>query len=73
MAHELIDNFVLDYVRRAKGSISAEHGIGQEKPEYLKYSKSPEMIRTMQLIKNALDPNGIMNPYKVLPIVTEKI
>ena len=57
----------MEYVRDAKGSISAEHGIGLQKAEFLGYSKSPEMIRAMRLIKNAFDPNGIMNPYKVLP------
>jgi FAD/FMN-containing dehydrogenase len=50
-----------------KGSISAEHGVGVMKPNHLHYSKSPEMIAVMQAIKRTLDPNGIMNPYKVLP------
>ena len=35
----------MDYVREAKGSISAEHGVGVQKPGYLSYSKSPEMIK----------------------------
>jgi FAD/FMN-containing dehydrogenase len=65
-AYGLIDTFVMEYTRDAKGSISAEHGVGLQKPHYLSYSKSPEMIRAMKLIKNAFDPNGIMNPYKVL-------
>ena len=65
-AYSLIDSFVMDYTREAKGSISAEHGVGLQKPHYLGYSKSPEMVNAMKLIKGAFDPNGIMNPYKVL-------
>lgn len=57
----------MEYTREAKGSVSAEHGVGLQKPAYLGYSKSPEMIQAMRLVKNAFDPNGIMNPYKVLP------
>lgn len=57
----------MNYVRDAKGSVSAEHGLGFQKAEFISYSKSPEMIKAMRLIKNAFDPNGIMNPYKVLP------
>jgi FAD/FMN-containing dehydrogenase len=56
----------MDYTKDAKGSISAEHGVGLQKPHYLGYSKSPEMINAMKLIKGAFDPNCIMNPYKVL-------
>ena len=62
----MIDSFVMEYVKNQKGSISAVQGIGQQKTNFLSYSKSSEMIRAMQLIKNAFDPNGIMNPYKVL-------
>lgn len=57
----------MDYTCKAKGSVSAEHGIGLQKPGYLKYSKSKEMIDVMKTIKNSLDPKGILNPYKVLP------
>ena len=57
----------MEYVRDAQGSVSAEHGLGLQKAQFLSYSKSPEMIKAMRLIKNAFDPYGIMNPYKVLP------
>lgn len=63
----VIEPFVMDYVRKVRGSVSAEHGIGQQKPDFLHYSKSEEMIQTMGVIKRALDPNHILNPYKVLP------
>jgi D-2-hydroxyglutarate dehydrogenase len=57
----------MDYVRKVRGSISAEHGIGLQKPDFLHYSKSESMIQTMATIKAALDPNHILNPYKMLP------
>jgi len=61
----------MDYVRKVNGSISAEHGVGQQKPAFLHYSKSRNMIKTMATVKAALDPNHILNPYKVLPAVTD--
>ncbi|PVV05304.1 hypothetical protein BB560_000189 [Smittium megazygosporum] len=64
---ELLEKFVFEYVKNLKGSISAEHGIGLLKPDFLHYSKSSEAIELMQTIKKAIDPKGIMNPYKVLP------
>ena len=45
--------------------ISAEHGIGLEKREYLKHSRSAQEIALMQSIKQALDPKGILNPGKI--------
>jgi len=69
-AKNVIEPFVMDYVRKVNGSISAEHGVGQQKPAFLHYSKSHNMIQTMATIKKALDPNHILNPYKVLPSTT---
>jgi len=63
----LIEPFVMNYVRHARGSVSAEHGIGSQKTSFLEYSKTKPMIEYMKRIKNVFDPNGIMNPYKVLP------
>ena len=48
------------------GSISAEHGVGQFKREEIKRYKSALELDLMRLVKNALDPQGIMNPGKVL-------
>ncbi|MEM8797892.1 MAG: FAD-linked oxidase C-terminal domain-containing protein, partial [Pseudomonadota bacterium] len=48
------------------GSISAEHGIGIMKRDELASVKDPVSLKTMRAIKTALDPNGIMNPGKVL-------
>ncbi|MCB1486639.1 MAG: FAD-binding oxidoreductase [Bauldia sp.] len=48
------------------GTISAEHGIGQLKRDLLKTVKSPLEIDLMRRVKAAFDPNGILNPGKVL-------
>lgn len=63
----LVEPFVMDFVRKARGSVSAEHGIGSQKTSFLEYSKSKPMIDYMRRIKTVFDPTGIMNPYKVLP------
>ena len=48
------------------GTISAEHGIGVMKRELLKAVKSPVEIGLMLKLKSAFDPNGILNPGKVI-------
>lgn len=50
------------------GTISGEHGIGYAKAEYMPIAFSPESIATMEKVKKALDPNGILNPGKMFPI-----
>jgi len=57
-----VDKIVLKY----QGSISAEHGIGRLKRESLKKVKDPVALDLMRSLKQMLDPNGIMNPGKVL-------
>ena len=57
---------VYEVVARLHGSISAEHGIGQLKSELLKQVKDPVALAMMQAVKQALDPNGILNPGKLL-------
>ena len=56
-----------DRVHAFGGSISAEHGIGQLKRDYLPRYKDAVELDLMRRIKAALDPQGIMNPGKVLP------
>jgi FAD/FMN-containing dehydrogenase len=48
------------------GSFSAEHGIGIFKAHELERYKSREALALMRALKRTLDPNGIMNPGKVL-------
>lgn len=62
---ELIEPFIFQWTAQHGGSISAEHGIGLHKPEYLHLSKSPAAIEKMKQIKSLFDPNGILNPYKL--------
>ncbi|HEX5959923.1 MAG TPA: FAD-binding oxidoreductase [Rhodanobacteraceae bacterium] len=57
---------VHDRVHAAGGSISAEHGIGQLKRDMLVRYKDPVELALMHRIKAVLDPQGIMNPGKVL-------
>jgi D-lactate dehydrogenase (cytochrome) len=64
--HEL-ENAVYELVRQFRGSISAEHGIGQLKREELAKHRGTVDLAVMRQIKQALDPHGIMNPGKVLP------
>lgn len=62
-----IEPFVYEYTSKLRGSVSAEHGIGFRKPKYIRYSKSQTAIELMQQLKKLMDPNGILNPYKVVP------
>ena len=61
-----INRAIHDLIARYGGSFSAEHGIGRLKREELLHYKSATAIDVMRSIKRALDPNGIMNPGKVL-------
>jgi FAD/FMN-containing dehydrogenase len=63
---EAFNRIVHDIVAELHGSISAEHGIGRLKREELTHYKAPLEIELMRLIKQSLDPKGIMNPDKVV-------
>ncbi|KAL5988653.1 D-2-hydroxyglutarate dehydrogenase, mitochondrial [Asimina triloba] len=70
-----IEPFVYEWTSKHRGSISAEHGLGLMKANEIYYSKSPQtfhilrvdQVQLMASIKRLLDPNEILNPYKVLP------
>jgi FAD/FMN-containing dehydrogenase len=61
-----IKRAIHDLVARYDGSFSAEHGIGRLKREELQRYSSPAALSAMRAIKQALDPNGIMNPGKLI-------
>lgn len=61
-----VDRIAYDLVREAGGVISAEHGIGTLKRDWLGHSRSPAELAAMRAIQHALDPAGILNPGKVL-------
>jgi FAD/FMN-containing dehydrogenase len=54
-------------VQQYKGSISAEHGVGLLKRDFIRYTRSDAELELMRGIKRAFDPKGIMNPGKVIP------
>jgi FAD/FMN-containing dehydrogenase len=62
-----IQTLVHDIVHRLGGSISAEHGLGIMKKNEIARYKSAAEIAVMGRVKRALDPNGILNPGKLLP------
>jgi len=61
-----IRRVIHDRVHALGGSFSAEHGIGRHKVEELERYASPLELELMRAIKRTFDPNGIMNPGKVL-------
>ncbi|HEV7252750.1 MAG TPA: FAD-binding oxidoreductase [Mesorhizobium sp.] len=65
-AKPLAEQIVYDLVAKRRGAISAEHGIGLSKREWLGRSRSEAEIAVMAALKAALDPRGILNPGKVL-------
>ncbi len=60
-----VNKWVFEIVQRYNGSISAEHGVGMTKRDYLEYSRSPAEIALMKSVKAVFDPNGVMNPGKI--------
>lgn len=52
-------------VKQKGGTISGEHGIGSKRKDYLSMVCSQVEINVMKKTKDAIDPNGIMNPGKI--------
>lgn len=61
-----INEVIYQPLQALGGSISAEHGIGEDKKAYLPLSRNPAEIALMQLLKKSLDPEGILNRGKVI-------
>jgi FAD/FMN-containing dehydrogenase len=64
--HAKCDELVYRPLADIGGSVSAEHGIGTEKMNWLAFSRTPEEIEMMRLLKRSLDPVGILNPQRVI-------
>lgn len=64
--HDHIDELILGLAVSLDGSISAEHGIGVSKREWLAVSRDESEIRLLQAVKAAFDPDEIMNPGVLL-------
>ena len=60
-----VETLVYQALGDINGAISAEHGIGLEKREFLSHSRSADEIALMRTIKKALDPKNILNPGKI--------
>jgi glycolate oxidase subunit GlcD len=56
---------IFTILKEFNGSISAEHGVGLVKKDYLDFSRSPIEIDFMRAIKQVFDPSNIMNPGKL--------
>ena len=62
-----VESAVLGYVAQLGGSISAEHGIGTAKKEFLHLNRSGEEIAIFRAIKSSFDPKGILSPNTLIP------
>ena len=57
-------------IQAFNGSVSAEHGVGLLKKEYLGYTRTETELQLMRQIKQVFDPKGIMNPGKVVDVLS---
>jgi FAD/FMN-containing dehydrogenase len=61
-----MEALVYEAVGKWGGSITAEHGIGSIKREFLHHSRTEAELALMRTLKAAMDPNNILNPGKVI-------
>jgi len=61
-----VNEIIYSNIESVNGSISAEHGIGIDKKEYLKNTRNKEEIELMKLLKKSIDPKNILNPGRIL-------
>jgi FAD/FMN-containing dehydrogenase len=64
-ARHAVEKIVYGALRKRGGSVSAEHGIGLEKRDYLAWTRNEGEIALMRTLKRALDPENILNPGKI--------
>ncbi len=64
---EGVSEEILGIIQKFGGSISAEHGVGLLKREQLHFTRSDAEIEVMRSLKQVFDPDGIMNPGKLIP------
>ena len=61
-----VNEIIYSNIESVNGSISAEHGIGIDKKEYLKNTRNKDEIDLMRLLKKSIDPKNILNPGRIL-------
>ncbi|CAI0402433.1 unnamed protein product [Linum tenue] len=64
---ERLNNIMVNSALSMEGTCTGEHGVGTGKMKYLEKELGIENLKTMKKIKDALDPNNIMNPGKLIP------
>jgi FAD/FMN-containing dehydrogenase len=77
-ANEPVDGFnhacdrfepiLFDVLKKSKGSISSEHGVGLLKKKWLKYSRTETELEIFRAVKKAFDPKGLLNPGKLFDL-----
>lgn len=70
-AHQA-DREIVELCVRLGGTLTGEHGIGLEKRDYMPLLYGSDDLELMRLLKHTLDPSGMLNPGKVLPIENER-
>lgn len=65
---DAINAIIYAELAQHKGSVSAEHGIGLDKKAYLSTSRTENEIALMRLLKKTLDPQGILNPGRIISL-----
>ncbi|XID74562.1 FAD-binding oxidoreductase [Alkanindiges sp. WGS2144] len=65
---KVVNTQVFETVQKYNGSISAEHGVGMTKKDYLEYTRDAVEIGYLRELKKVFDPNGIMNPGKIFDV-----
>lgn len=65
---KVVNTKVFETVKKYNGSISAEHGVGMTKKDYLEYTRDAVEIGYLRELKKVFDPNGIMNPGKIFDL-----
>lgn len=63
---KVLEPFIYEWIQKRRGSISAEHGLGVAKSNFVGYSRGDTELGVMRAIKGMFDPKGIMNPYKYI-------
>ena len=62
-----ISHDIMHLIGKFSGAITAEHGVGVLKRDYLSLSRNPAEIALMKTLKQAMDPKGLLNPGRVIP------